>query len=989
MMKSLKWNSLKRFLIYSILFSSILFPFTSYSADHVVDYWQNIPCVLWTRGCTPTSASMVLGIWDPTDWDTGYLGMGRLTDYWRELSRYSDGTGDLRNVPNVLEELRIAMGTNVAGNTNTNNIRSGISSVTNSINGYNFSTGQTECTYSSWWFDNDWCWDTGINGIRDEINAGRPFVWSVGIDDEVGHSLAAWGYTDSKYVITFNTWNCPGRDDWYYSEYDNGTGIDWGYVDRVVPGGWTWGSTDLTIPNGGETWYIGGTYTIQWWEEDSRTWSADLFYSIDGGVNWTRFKLVEPSSPGWMSTTWTIPTSIAPTTKARIKIENFSGSASAGWVYQSGDGSKSNFTLAACPTPATPSVLSPANGATCVSTTPLLDWSDVSGATSYEVQVCTNSGCTSVARSATPTASSWTVSPALSNNTQYWWRARARNACGSWSAWGTIWSFTTTFTPATPTLSSPANGATGVSTTPLLDWTDAAGATSYDVQVCSDSGCASVVRSANPTTSQWTVSPALSTGVTYYWRARSNACGNNSAWTGIRSFTTVCPVPATPTLSSPANGATGVSTTPLLDWTDAAGATSYDVQVCSDSGCASVVRSANPTTSQWTVSPVLSTGVTYYWRARANNACGNGSWTGTWSFTTVCPVPATPSLVSPANGATGVSTTPLLDWTDAAGATSYDVQVCSDSGCASVVRSANPTTSQWTASPALSTRVAYYWRARANNACGSGLWSSTWSFRTVGKSGMVDFDGDGKTDIAVYRTSTGAWYIKPSGGGSPYGAGWGGDATDKPAPGDYDGDGKTDLAVYRISTGAWYIKPSGGGTSYGVGWGGDATDKPAPGDYDGDGKTDIAVYRSSTGAWYVYPSGGGSPYGVGWGGDATDKPAPGDYDGDGKTDIAVYRTSTGAWYVRPSGGASPYGVGWGGNASDKPVPGDYDGDRKTDIAVYRAATGAWYVYPSGGGAPYGVGWGGDATDKPAPGDYDGDGKTDIAVYRTSTGAWYV
>jgi len=267
--------------------------------------------------------------------------------------------------------------------------------------------------------------------------------------------------------------------------------------------------------------------------------------------------------------------------------------------------------------------------------------------------------------------------------------------------------------------------------------------------------------------------------------------------------------------------------------------------------------------------------------------------------------------------------------------------------------------------------------------------TSGWNcFTTPGRS-LTDFDGDGKTDITVYRASAGAWYVIPSGGGTPYGVGWGGDASDKPVPGDYDGDGKTDIAVYRAATGAWYVIPSGGGTPYGVGWGGDASDKPVPGDYDGDGKTDIAVYRAATGAWYVIPSGGGTPYGVGWGGDASDKPVPGDYDGDGKTDIAVYRAGTGAWYVIPSGGGTPYGVGWGGDASDKPVPGDYDGDGKTDIAVYRASTGAWYVIPSGGGTPYGIGWGGDPSDKPAPGDYDGDGKTDIAVYRSGTGAWYV
>ena len=243
----------------------------------------------------------------------------------------------------------------------------------------------------------------------------------------------------------------------------------------------------------------------------------------------------------------------------------------------------------------------------------------------------------------------------------------------------------------------------------------------------------------------------------------------------------------------------------------------------------------------------------------------------------------------------------------------------------------------------------------------------------------VDFDGDGRSDIAVYRD--GAWYILRSSDGGVTTIDWGGLPQDKPVPGDYDGDGKTDIAVYRDGT--WYISRSSvNGQGQVVEWGGLAQDIPVPGDYDGDGKTDIAVYRD--GAWYISRSSvNGQGQVVEWGGLAQDIPVPGDYDGDGKTDIAVYRDGT--WYISLSS-ANGQGevVAWGGAAQDIPVPGDYDGDGKADLAVYR--DGIWFILRSSDGVQTAVGWG-LPQDKPMPGDYDGDGKTDQAVYRDGT--WFI
>jgi hypothetical protein len=96
-----------------------------------------------------------------------------------------------------------------------------------------------------------------------------------------------------------------------------------------------------------------------------------------------------------------------------------------------------------------------------------------------------------------------------------------------------------------------------------------------------------------------------------------------------------CPPPLTPNRASPANGVTGISTTPTFGWSR--GGTTYSVQVCSDSACNNVVTSASALTSRWwTVSPALNNNTQYWWRIKAGNSCGSSSqWSGTSSFITM------------------------------------------------------------------------------------------------------------------------------------------------------------------------------------------------------------------------------------------------------------------------------------------------------------------------------------------------------------------
>lgn len=236
-------------------------------------------------------------------------------------------------------------------------------------------------------------------------------------------------------------------------------------------------------------------------------------------------------------------------------------------------------------------------------------------------------------------------------------------------------------------------------------------------------------------------------------------------------------------------------------------------------------------------------------------------------------------------------------------------------------------------------------------AVGSGVRTFLRTCNDVSNTRRIDYDGDGLTDFAIWRPSTGVWNIIQSHDNSLRTQQWGGGSFgDVPVVGDYDGDGKSDLAVFRAPAGAWYVLRSSDNTFYGVQWG-VSSDKPVPGDYDADGKTDVAVFRPSDGGWYILQSSNNafSTFVFGTNGD---KPVQADYDNDDKTDVAVFRPSNGYWYMLKSSDGS-FGATQFGISTDKPAPADYDGDGKADIAVYRSGV-AFYFINSWDGAVFGV-----------------------------------
>ncbi len=166
------------------------------------------------------------------------------------------------------------------------------------------------------------------------------------------------------------------------------------------------------------------------------------------------------------------------------------------------------------------------------------------------------------------------------------------------------------------------------------------------------------------------------------------------------------------------------------------------------------------------------------------------------------------------------------------------------------------------------------------------------------------------------------------------------------APFDFDGDGASDLSVFRPNDEAnapdFVIQNSSNNLQINTAWG-SVGDIAVNADYDGDGKTDYAVFRPSSSIWYVRRSSNDGLIQTQFGASG-DTPVTGDYDGDGLADYAIFRPSNGNWYLlKSTEGFSAVQFGTGG---DKPLQADFDGDGKHDVAVYRSGTGFWYYLKS-------------------------------------------
>jgi hypothetical protein len=220
---------------------------------------------------------------------------------------------------------------------------------------------------------------------------------------------------------------------------------------------------------------------------------------------------------------------------------------------------------------------------------------------------------------------------------------------------------------------------------------------------------------------------------------------NMCAWLAAPSAASA---PAQVTLVSPANAATSVASPSTFRWNKPAGATGYQIDVSlsntfstnflSDSTLADTSRSVGG----------FALNTTYYWRVRAKNASGWGSYSATRSLTS-WNVPPAVTLLSPANLAANVASPALLQWNKAAMATAYQVDVSTSNTFSPIFLSDSTLADSVKSGGGLALNTIYYWRVRAKNGAGWGAYSSARSFTTwdIPPAVVLVAPADAATDI--------------------------------------------------------------------------------------------------------------------------------------------------------------------------------------------------------------------------------------------------
>jgi hypothetical protein len=316
----------------------------------------------------------------------------------------------------------------------------------------------------------------------------------------------------------------------------------------------------------------------------------------------------------------------------------------------------------------------------------------------YHFQLSTDSLFGSIAFSdSTFILDTTTTGSGLSYLTTYFWRVRAKNETG-WGDWSQFWNLTTIIDkPSVPLLVSPANNVTQLLQPVVLRWRQSLRVEKYTLEISESPNFTTLFLVDSTLTDTMRTLPQLENAKTWYWRVKARNIGGSSEYSAVWNFRTLG-LPLTVNLITPSNGSENLPVNDvLLQWSNSGEQTlgsvtsaaksikraindeesvgltdgistleggnhfasgnanpssgvasigNYWLEITTDTSNSALFYSDSTLTDTTKLMSGFVYQSTYFWRVKANNEVGWGSFSRWFRFTTQKKPIATPTALT-------------------------------------------------------------------------------------------------------------------------------------------------------------------------------------------------------------------------------------------------------------------------------------------------------------------------------------------------------
>jgi hypothetical protein len=415
----------------------------------------------------------------------------------------------------------------------------------------------------------------------------------------------------------------------------------------------------------------------------------------------------------------------------RVKATNSVGSSgwSSGWRFVNGPSAS----------PATPGLDTPNDGTNTAQTEITFRWSPAPRARDYQFQLAMSNDFSAdnllVDANVSYPYVGIVISGLPDNGWEFWWRVKASNSKGN-SGWSVARRFINgpSAAPTTPSLDSPGNGENRAETEVTFRWQPIARAQSYQFQLSLVNDFSADNLLIDTAISYPYVGIIINglpdNGWVFWWRVQAGNSVGSSGWSASRSFVNgPSASPDVPTLSIPLDGDNAGQTEMTFRWEPTLRAVKYHYQLALTNDFSADGLLIDSEVSYPYVGIIINglpdNGWDLYWRVKAGNDKGWGSWSTAWRVTNgPSALPEPPGLLMPADG--GNIAGPLVEfrWTMGLRSASLRLQLAVDSAFQQVVFDQDLGYYNGVNLTGFSDRgEQFWWRVQSRNALGVSVWS--------------------------------------------------------------------------------------------------------------------------------------------------------------------------------------------------------------------------------------------------------------------------